>query len=204
MLRDWIRAAVHSLTLCISDRTNVSEERRKVNIAMGISISLLMASDDQIRDFIAQPNLLEDLLNHTIPNATEDYCCLANLWHGLHYLLTGEVRGGELPMCALRRGEVRFSGVSDPTHAIYSNTAQAFATELSKLSEAILKERFDPRKVPNAGRDGRTVVHDPPLFPALSDLYFRELMTYFSGLRDFCLRTANRDMGLLFCRYEDW
>jgi hypothetical protein len=43
---------------------------------MGISISVLMASDDQICDFSAQPSQLEDLLNGTItiPYITEDCC----------------------------------------------------------------------------------------------------------------------------------
>ena len=179
---------------------------------MGISISVLMATDDQIRNFIAQPSLLENLLNRTISYhyVSEDCCYLANSWHGLHYLLTGEVNGGELPLCALRRGEVRFTGVSDPTHAIYSKTAKAFARELSELSESKIRERFDPLKVPRAGRGGRPVLPDPDaekyrkLLLTFAEETCRELISYFSSLRELSLRAAEKDMGLLFCRYEDY
>ncbi len=199
-----------SQSFSAKNRTDVTEERLKDNVAMGISISVLMASDDQIRDFIAQPSRLEDLLNSTIPYTTEDCCYLANCWHGLHYLLTGEITGGDLPLCALRRGEVTFAGLSDPTHAIYSKTAEAFAGELSKLSEAILRKRFDPLKVPGPGRGGRPILPAPgedryrELLLNSAEGTFRELLTYFSGLRDFSLRAAEKNMGLLFCRYEDW
>jgi len=177
---------------------------------MGISISVLMATDDQIHDFIAQPSQLEDLLNRTIPFTTGDYCYLSNCWHGLHYLLTGEVEGGELPLCALRRGEVTFADLSDPTHAIYSKTAKAFARELSDLSEPILRKRFNPLKVPRPGRGGRPILPAPDndkyrkLLLSNAEDTFRELISYFSGLREFSLRAAEKDMGLLFCRWEDW
>jgi len=166
---------------------------------MGISISVLMATDAQIRDFRAQPSGLENLLNRTIPYSTEDKCYLADCWHGLHYLLTGEVKGGELPLCALRWGEVTFTGLSDPTHAIYRDTANAFARELSKLSESTLWERFDPNKVPIAGRRGR-----PIIVPALAKHIFPELLSYFFRLQKFSIRAAEKDMGLLFCRYEGY
>ena len=176
---------------------------------MGISLSVLMATDDQIRDFRAQPSRLEDLLNRTIPYTTEDCCYLADCWHGLHYLLTGEVKGGELPWCALRRGEVTFTGLSDPTHAIYSKTAKAFARELSKLSESTLRNRFDPLKVPRPGRGGRPILPAPDedkyrkLLLSSAEDTFRELISYFSSLRKFSLRATEKNMGLLFCRYED-
>ncbi len=169
-----------------------------------------MASDDQIRDFRSQPSRLEDLLNRTIPYTTEDCCYLANSWHGLHYLLTGEVKGGELPLCALRRGEVTFTGLSDPTHAIYSKTAKAFARELSELSESTLRKRFDPLKVPRPGRGGRPILPAPDadkyrkLLLSCAEETCRELISYFSSLREFSLRAAEKDMGLLFCRWEDF
>jgi hypothetical protein len=115
-----------------------------------------------------------------------------------------------LPLCALRRGEVTFSGLSDPTHAIWSETAKAFARELSGLSESTLRERFDPLEVPRAGRDGRPVLPAPDedryreLLLTFAEGTFRELMSYFSGLREFALQAAEKDMGLLFCRYEDF
>jgi hypothetical protein len=42
------------------------------------------------------------------------------------------------------------------------------------------------------------------VFPDLADDTFRDLMSYFGGLRDFTARAARNDKGLLFHRYEDF
>ena len=103
-----------------------------------------------------------------------------------------------------------FMGLSDPTHAIYSKTTKAFARELSNLSESTLRNRFDPLRVPRPGRGGRPILPAPDedkyrkLLLSTAEVTFRELVSYFSSLRKFSLRAAEKDMGLLFCRYEDW
>ena len=66
-------------TLGVNNRTNAIEQRLKGNVAMGISITVLMAIDAQIRDFRAQPIRLENLLNRTIPYDREDGCYLVPL-----------------------------------------------------------------------------------------------------------------------------
>ena len=168
---------------------------------MGISVSAVMATDEQIREFRENPSRLEDLLNRTIPSGGEEVCYLGDFWDALHYVLTEGGDRSELPLCVLKRGDVRYSkGLSDPAHAVYSATVRALAGELQGLSESILRERFDlPKMLEARVYPGRLWV-----FPDLADDTFRELMSYFRGLRDFATEAAREEKGLVFCRYEDW
>jgi hypothetical protein len=167
---------------------------------MGISMSVLMITDDQIRDFSQSPSRLEDLLNRTIPFVSKDLCYLADFWDGLHYVLTAGPDGAEVLLGVLKRGDVKYSkGLSDPAHAIYSATVRALAEELQGLSESRLRARFDPRKMLEACvYPGRMWV-----FPDLADDTFRDLMSYFRRLRDFATEATRENKGLVFCRYED-
>ena len=168
---------------------------------MGISMSAVMTTDDQIRDFRQNPSRLEDLLNRTIPFESKDVCYLADFWDALHYVLTEGADGSELPLCVLKRGDVKYSeGLSDPAHAIYSATVRALAGELRGLSESTLRERCDPRKMFEA----RVYPRRLWVSPDLADDTFRELMSYFRALRDFATEAARENRGLVFCRYEDW
>ena len=171
---------------------------------MGISVSVLSATDDEIRAFPGVGGELDVALGRRIARG-EDECYLADYWDGLHYLLTGQASGGELPLSVLKRGDVRYSGLDDPVHALFSDTVRALAAAMQALPEAVLRERFDPPTMSTAGEGGR------PLYPgrywlSLSscDEMFRELMSQFRKLRDYASAAAAAGKGLLVCRYEDW
>ncbi len=174
-------------------------------MAMGISLSVLKVIDDHIRRFDESPKLLEALLVETIAHGSSSRCYLADYWDGLDFLLTEGQDKPELPLCALKRGDVAYVDTSDPTHAIFSTTTHALARVLSLLDESTLRARFNPQRMLNEGGDGRTVYPGRLwVFPNLAEATFRELMFYFSRLRDFTAQASEENKGLLFHRYEDW
>jgi Domain of unknown function (DUF1877) len=168
---------------------------------MGIKMSILKVSDEQIHNFIKHPNQLENLLNKTISSLSKENCFLSDFWDGLHYLLTAEMDNNELPLSALKKGDVYYSkGLSDPAHAIYNVTTRNFAKELNRLSESKLRERHNPQKILEAQvYPGRLW-----LFPNYYDDTFSELLGNFLSLRNFTIEAVKEDKGLIFCRYEDW
>lgn len=164
---------------------------------MGKSVSVVMATDEQMQAFIAHP----DTMRHSpvlIPFAS-DKCYLADHWDALHYLLTRGPNGAALPMGAIKHGEFEFRD-EDPSHGITSATTKQFAAALSALSRAELDERYDPpdmrEKKVYPGRywlnaDRAVGIDD-------------ETAGYFDRLRKFATRAAEAGKGLIFCRYEDW
>ena len=167
---------------------------------MGISVSILTATDGQISGFAADVAGLQTLFIGVINNPRA--CHLHDFWDGLHFVLTAET-GDALPLAAVKRGDVHYRGVGDPTHAILAATTVALAQELSALSEAVLRARFDPPKMLR-GPDGTMVYPGRLWTPGGSDAVFRELMGYFNRLRDYVAAAARTGNGLLFSRYEDW
>jgi hypothetical protein len=167
---------------------------------MGISVGILTATDAQIRAFVADVAGLRGLFIGIVNNPRA--CHLHDFWDGLHFVLTAET-GDALPLAAVKRGDVRYHGVGDPTHAIFAATTAALAQELSALSEPVLRARFDPPKMLR-GPDGTMVYPGRLWTPDGSGAVFRELMGYFNRLRDYVAAAARAGNGLLFSRYEDW
>lgn len=91
---------------------------------MGKSVSVVMATDEQMQAFIAHPGSM----HHSpilIPLA-RDNCYLADHWDVLHYLLTRGPQGAALPMGAIKHGDLEFRD-EDSQHGITSVTTIAFA-----------------------------------------------------------------------------
>lgn len=167
---------------------------------MGISVGILTATDEQIRAFTDDVSGLEKLFIGVISNPRA--CHLHDFWDGLHFVLTTET-GDALPLAAVKRGDVHYRGVGDPTHAIFAATTRALAQELAALSEPVLRSRYDPAAMLR-GPDGAMVYPGRLWIPAGGDAIFGELMGYFNRLRDYVAVAARTGDGLLFSRYEDW
>lgn len=164
---------------------------------MGISMSLYLCDDAQIRDFSEDVNRVRDFLIRS-PNRGD--CYLADFWDGIHYALTSGTDTRDLPMAALKAGDVGFWGGVEATHAIFSGTAKVFAERLQTLTEETLRQRFDPGKMVEA----RVYPIRPWLYPKHAESTFRELMFYFDRLRNVAVTASREGCGLLFSRYEDW
>lgn len=164
---------------------------------MGISMSLHLCADAQIRDFSEDVNRVNDFL---LESPSRGDCYLADFWDGLHFLLAGGADARDLPLAALKVGDVEFQGATEATHAIFSGTAKTLAEELQTLSAPTLRERFDPGKMVEA----RVYPVRPWLFPEHAESTFQELMFYFDRLRNVAVAASREGHGLLFIRYEDW
>ncbi len=78
---------------------------------------------------------------------------LGKAWHCLHYLLTGEPWGGELPAAYLLSGGTQLGEIDvgyGPARALSPDQVVEFHQHLRTLSEADLSERFDPAEMERA------------------------------------------------------
>jgi hypothetical protein len=166
---------------------------------MSISMSVTTATDQQLASFKGQPDVLAAHVRALA--LTEDCCYLTDYWDGIHYLLAGGAAAGNLPLAALKRGDISYNASPlESVHGIRSTTACALSAQLNVLAEATLRMRFDmPAMLAAKVYPGRLWL------PTTSaDSSFAELSFYLNRLRTIVSRAANANLGLIFSRYEDW
>jgi len=117
---------------------------------------------------------------------------LEKAWHGIHFLLTGEVWEGELPLAFLVRGQ-ELGDVDvgyGPARSFDASEVRAIAEALGPISPSMLRSRFDPRAT------GWSEVY--PTHGAAPDDEAREyFISYYEALRAFVLETAELGAGLI-------
>jgi hypothetical protein len=148
---------------------------------LGISVSAVMATDDQIRECVTDSGQLEKILG-VIVGVSDRKCYLADTWRHLHQALTMGADPDALPLCAINRGEVEYGWNSGPAHALSSTTTRALAEALGQLLSG-------PSLEARASAVG---------------LRLSSLQTEIGRLHDFASKAAREGKGLIFCRYEDW
>ena len=177
---------------------------------MGISMNVMVATDEQIRCFGEDASRTGELLNSFFER--DKGCLLYDYWDGIHFMLTDETRdpsfGGldemrwagaaassHLPLAALKKGDVMFP---DYTHAIYSTTVKTFEIALQQLTESELRERYNK-------------LYKVYKYPTKPDIRlgrswegFVEIMFYYGRLRNRVAKAATQGNGMVFYRYEDW
>jgi len=120
---------------------------------------------------------------------------LEKAWHGLHFLLTGQARGGKAPLCFLFSGGVPVGGDMGygPVRAIRSGPLATFHRAIQALSETSLRKRFEPQRMTREG-----------VYPGI---WQREpagqcadwLCESFHQLREFVANAAHAGRGILIC-----
>ena len=167
---------------------------------MGISMRVVMVTDEQIRDLRKDSDSHQSLVNlfHK-----PDFCYLADYWDGIHFMLTGERESSDSPLSVLKKGDVDFSGDADfskrrteSTHAVYSAKVEAFDHALRRLAEPVLAERHN--KLNSSFYPGRFWRS-----PDTDGSFLLEITAYFKRLHDIAEKAAKQKMGLIFYRYED-
>src|SRR5690242_14594616 len=92
---------------------------------------LVFASDEEIRQLLAQPEGIEEFID--VERTSTD---LDKAWHGIHWLLTGSSEGGEEPLCFLLAGGEQVGDVDvgyGPARALTSSQVALWDAALSQI-----------------------------------------------------------------------
>ena len=114
---------------------------------MGMVACLTSLSSETLGELQKNPDLVEEYL---FPDDSDseppNYIELDKAWHGIHYLLTGQADGGELPQALAVVGGEEFGPQVGygPARFLTPPQVQSVAVALAKLSAESLASRFDP------------------------------------------------------------
>jgi Domain of unknown function (DUF1877) len=169
---------------------------------MGISLSLLPASDDEIRHYVISPKAVDARFAGVI-SSSADACHLHERWAALHYLCTGDMDDDAPPLGLLKAGQLEIRGAADPTFGIFAEAVSSWHAALGALTDEEFERRCFRADLLHGGSGGAHVY--PGRWPeAMTETLASELRWYFDRLRRFVRATAGRGLGAVFSRYEDY
>jgi hypothetical protein len=168
---------------------------------MGISLTLLPASDDEIRYYVSSPKAV-DARFAGIATPSAHACHLHDRWAALHFLCTGDMDDGASPLGLLKTGELEIHGAADPTFAIFADAMTSWHTALGTLTDEEFERRCFRADLLHGGSGG-TLIYPGRWPDAMNDPLASELRDYFDRLRQFVTTTAAQRLGAIFSRYED-
>lgn len=169
---------------------------------MGISLTLLPASDDEIRYYVSSPKAV-DARFAGIATSTAHACHLHDRWAALHFLCTGDMNDGGAPLGLLKAGELEISGAADPAFGIFADAVSSWHSALGMLTDEEFERRCFRADLLHGGAGGASVY--PGRWPdAMNEPLASELREYFDRLRQFVSMTATQNLGAVFSRYEDF
>jgi hypothetical protein len=179
-------------------------------------------SDEDVRALLEQPSRVEQLLygEHAFPGTNgevvssfghgltppseADGCEQAGdgdeldvdkAWHGIHFLLTGTAWKGSFPLKLhrqRRQGGRRRRRRYGPARALMSEDVRRLNAALEPFTSEELKRRFDSEQMTRLQIYPEIWDRDPEEDDSLA-----YLIEYYTDLRDFVRRTADRGHGLL-------
>jgi len=85
--------------------------------------------------------------------AGEEEADLDKAWHAIHWLLTGDAKGGEMPQASLLRGGREIGKIEfgyGPARALTSSETSAFQVAIARISTDELRSRYDGKKMDEA------------------------------------------------------
>jgi hypothetical protein len=122
--------------------------------------------------------------------ATADAVSLEKAWHGLHYLLTGEVWEGTGPLAFLLAGGEPLDGDEEATRWFTPEETRAIHQALSGVSDHVLWSRFDADEM-----------EQQEIYPGIWDEDEEDLkdeyLTYFRELKQVVAAAAQSGRGLI-------
>src|SRR5262245_12056872 len=162
---------------------------------MGISLTLLPASDDEIRYYVSSPKAVDARFNGIATSSSSAHTChLHDRWAALHFLCTGDVDEGAAPLGLLKAGEIEIRGTADPAFGIFADTVSSWHDALAALTDEEFERRCFRADLLNGGPGGACVY--PGRWPdAMNDPLASELQQYFDRLRQFVGTTAGQKLG---------
>jgi hypothetical protein len=170
---------------------------------MGISLTLLPASDDEIRYYVSSPKAVDArFAGIASASASAHACHLHDRWAALHFLCTGDVDDDASPLGLLKGGELEIRGAADPTFGIFADAVSSWDRALVALTDEEFERRCFRADLLHGGTGGARIY--PGRWPdAMNEPLASELREYFDRLRQFVRMTAGHRLGAVFARYED-
>jgi hypothetical protein len=147
-------------------------------------------SPEDIGQFSAGPDLLGGLLQGA-RTATAHSVSLEKAWHGIHYLLTGDVWEGHGPLAFLLAGGEQLGDDEDsPIRWFTPDETSEIDRALSGVSDEALWSRFDAEEM-----------EQQHVYPGIWDEdegdLKEEYLTYFRELKQLVAAAAQRGQGLV-------
>jgi hypothetical protein len=128
-------------------------------------------------------------------HANGDELDVDKAWHGIHFLLTGTAWEGSFPLNFIVSGGTAIGDVDvgyGPARALMSQDVRSLSAALEPLTAGELRGRFDPERMTKLQIYPEIWDRDPAEDDSLA-----YLIEYYTDLRDFVRRTAERGRGLL-------
>jgi hypothetical protein len=116
-------------------------------------------------------------------------------WHGIHFLLTGTAWQGSFPLNFIVSGGREIGDVDvgyGPARGLTSEDVRKLDAALEPLTSEEMKRRFDPEQMTRLQIYPEIWDRDPEEDDSLG-----YLLEYYTDLRDFVRRTAERGHGLV-------
>jgi hypothetical protein len=173
---------------------------------MGISMALLAASDEHIREHLVAPKTVDMAFERIGSMLETDRCLLHDRWAVIHFLCTRDMEDGRPPLGLLKAGQLEVLGTKEPAYAIYADAVQIWNAALRSVPDEEFRRRLDDADLLTAGPEGRAIYPGRWYLAqgrADNSALFDELQWYVSKLRAFLAATAARRYGLILSRYED-
>ena len=127
------------------------------------------------------------------PSTDREELYVDKAWQGIHFLLTGNAMGGEPPLNFIVGGGTWTGDVETGAHALMNEDVVRLAEALESVPPDQLAHRFDPEKMMELEVYPETWDRDP------EEESVGYLISYYTDLRDFVRRTADRGFGLIVC-----
>jgi hypothetical protein len=156
---------------------------------MGISVSFLKATDEEIRAFESRPKELDQRVTSIFGSVSLNRGYMAQFWGKVSVLIQEASGDKGRVLMGLCYGELKYKGTSDKTWAIFSETVKAVAEACEEASRA----------VPDPASARRYVE-----FRHGIDQHYEELMIYFTRFCGLVAEAAREGVGLIGAEYEDW
>jgi hypothetical protein len=111
--------------------------------------------DSKISDLLAAPADVYAVIDSAYNDPAQGFVDLDKAWNCLHYLLTGSARDGEGPLAFLLKGGTPVGdedlGGAGPARVFRPLEVAAIATALAEVTEPMLLQRFEPKKLEALG-----------------------------------------------------
>ena len=156
---------------------------------MGMYCEVSAATAGDLGGLSAEPNPSSGLLQRD--TATANSISLEKSWHGLHYLLTGEVWEGDGPLAfLLAGGEQQGDDEETPIRWFTPEETSQIHQALSRVSDNQLWSRFDAEQMEQ---------HEiyPGIWDEAEEDLKEEYLEYFNALKQVVATAAQSRQGLV-------